>query len=288
MRSLTALSCISVLALTGCAIIVTPGDHDVRYTGLFAKDAVAGDGRLTTESRPVGTATELDMSGPLRVDVRVGERASLQVEADSNLLPLIRTEVAGDTLRVWVEGNVRTNNGMRVTYTVPQLAQVRASGSGRLMVAGLNGAPLTLIKTGSGDSQLDGRVGVLNVQSNGSGDVDASALQSGNANLNLNGSGSISVGQVNAEAINVKLRGSGDLKAAGKVTHLNAQLVGSGDIMLASLDSQRADLTVTGSGDISARVSQYLVAQAKGSGQITVYGNPEQRNVAGRNIRVVQ
>jgi hypothetical protein len=32
------------------------------------------------------------------VDVRVGPATSLVVEADSNLLPLIRTDVRGDTL----------------------------------------------------------------------------------------------------------------------------------------------------------------------------------------------
>lgn len=288
MRPLLALTLVAAAALAGCAIIVAPNDGDVSLHTMFSKDAVVGDGKLVVERRAVAAGlTELDMSGPLQVEVRVGPSASLQLEADSNLLPLIRTDSSGPALRVWVQGGVRTNNGLRVIYTTPQLGQIRASGSGRLVASGFNGGALTLNKSGSGESQLSGKVGSLNMRMSGSGSVDATALQSGNANLELSGSGRLTMGEVRAEALNVKVNGSGALQASGAATNVNARVSGSGGVNLMAVASERADLATNGSGDISARAKQSLVAQTNGSGSITVYGDPAQRSIIGKHVHVV-
>ena len=134
---------------------------------------MAGDGRITSDQRPVSNLASLDISGPMQVDVRVGGAPGLQVEADANLLPMIRSEVAGDTMRIWIDGQVRTTHNIRVTYNVPQLTHLRSTGSGQMDVSGLNGAPLTFVKTGSGQAMLSGRVGMLEVRSTGSGAVKA-------------------------------------------------------------------------------------------------------------------
>ncbi len=288
MRPLLTLTLVAAAALAGCAIVVAPNDGDVSLRTVFSKDSVVGDGKVALERRTVAAGlTEFDMSGPLQVELRVGPAPSLQVEADSNLLPLIRTETSGPAMRVWVEGSVRTNNSLRIIYTTPQLSQIRASGSGRLMASGFSGGALTLTKSGSGESQLAGTVGILNMQLNGSGSVNATALQSGNANLELSGSGRLNMGQVSADALNVKVRGSGDLQASGAATNVNARVYGSGDVNLMAVASERADLSTNGSGDISARVKQALVATTHGSGSITVYGDPAQRTISGKHVHVV-
>lgn len=287
MRPLLVLTCAATLALAGCAIIIAPNDGDVQLRTVFSKPDVVGDGHLTMERRAVATLPDIDLVGPVQMEVRVGQAPSLQVEADANLLPLVRTDTSGAALRVWVDGSVRTNHAIRVIYTVPQLAQIRATGSGRLLVSDLNGGPLTLIKTGSGTSVLSGRVGNLNLQATGSGDIDAVALQSGNANLSQTGSGAIKLGQVSADSLNVKLRGSGDLQVSGMATQVNARVTGSGSVRLKDLSSERADLATEGSGNITAQAGHALVAQTNGSGRITVYGNPEQRNITGKHVEVL-
>jgi hypothetical protein len=275
-----------LLALSGCAIIVT-GNDDVQVKSVFSSDAVVGDGRVAHEGRMAGNVSAIDVSGPLEVNVRVGAAPSLDVEADGNLLPLIRTEVSGGVLRMWVEGNVRSNNSLRVTYTLPSLTQVRSTGSGRLTITELNGAPLDFSKTGSGAANLSGRVSRLDLRHTGSGLINASALQTGDANVNLTGSGRMSLGQVHGGALTVNLHGSGSLQASGAVASLNAHVHGSGGADLTALASDQADLTTNGSGDITATVKRSLLAQSNGSGRITVYGNPAQRTVSGKHVLVL-
>jgi hypothetical protein len=284
MRLLLSAACL--LALPGCAIIVS-GNDDVQVKSVFSSDATVGDGRLAHERRSAGSVSAIDVSGPLEVNVRVGPAPSLELDADSNLLPLIRTEVTGGTLRMWVEGNVRSNNSLRVTYTVPTLTQARASGSGRLTISELNGAPLDFSKSGSGSVQLSGRVSRLDVQQSGSGQVNASALRTGDATVTLNGPGRLSLGQVQGNALTANVHGSGSLQAGGSVAALNAHVHGSGGANLTALASERAELTTNGSGDITATVRRELVAQSNGSGRITVYGNPAQRSVTGKHVLVL-
>ena len=284
MRTLLSLAALATLA--GCAIVITP-DDDVRVHSVFSSDGVAGDGKIVSEQRSAPTLAGLDVAGPMQVDVRVGGQPGLRVAADSNLLPMIRSEVAGDTMRIWIDGKIKSSAPIRISYNVPQLTHLRATGSGRTSVTGLNGAPLTVVKTGSGATHLSGRVGSLDVRSVGSGTVNAAGVDSASASASLTGSGHIVLGNVNGEQLNAQVHGSGDIEARGAVQSLNASVHGSGDVHLSGLTAQRADLSTNGSGDIAALVKQSVVAHGNGSGRITVHGNPAQRSVSGKRVDVL-
>jgi hypothetical protein len=286
MRTLLAIACLA--ALGGCAIVVAPGgegDYQVRTP--FSNNAVDGDGIAARDQRMVGTVNGLDVNGAIVVDVRVGPATSLVVEADSNLLPLIRTDVRGDTLNIYTDRSFRSRNPVHVIYTVPRLTDLRQNGSGRVSVQDLNGAPLTLRRNGSGAVSLNGQVASLDADSNGSGSVDAVNLQSASAKLALTGSGRLQVGQVRGDYAIVNLNGSGQLQVGGAVRSLTARSNGSGHLDLAKLSSDQADLSSSGSGGITANVRQSLVAQNGGSGGIRVYGNPGQRSVSGNHVQMI-
>jgi len=286
MRTLLAVTLAA--ALGGCAIIVAPGpEGDVSVRTPFSSDAVRGDGSVAREQRTVGDVSGLEVNGSVLVDVRVGPAAAVVVEADGNLLPLVRTDVRGDTLLVEMTRSYRSNNPVRVTYTVPRLAEVRHSGSGHVSVQGLDGGALRVTQKGSGSVLLTGQVASLDVKGSGSGSVDASTLQSAGANLRMSGSGRVNVGQVRGERVLAALDGSGQLRVAGSVRSLTARASGSGHLDLVNLVSEQADLTSTGSGGLTANVKQSLVAQNGGSGGIRVYGNPAQRSVNGKLVQIV-
>jgi len=286
MRTLLAISLLA--ALGGCAIIVAPGsDGDVSVRTPFSSDTVQGDGIAARDQRMTGTVAGLEVNGSVLVDVRVGPATSLTVEGDSNLLPLVRTDVRGDTLVVEITRSYRSNNPLRVTYTAPRLAELRHSGSGRLSVQGLHGGALKLVQQGSGSTLLTGQVADLDVAGRGSGSVDAATLQSASVNVSQDGSGRVNAGQVRGDRVVATLNGSGQLRVAGSVRTLTARSTGSGHLDLVNLVSEQADLTATGSGGLTANVKQSLVAQNGGSGGIRVYGNPAQRSVSGKLVQIV-
>lgn len=293
MRTAISIAVITAFAtLAGCAVIVVPddggGNGGVHYSSAFGSSAVQGNGQTATERRDAAATDGIDVNGPMQVEVRVGEAASLQVEGDSNLLPMLRTDASGGMLRIWIDGGIRSANPLRVIYTTPQLRQVNANGSGRLSVSGLNGAPFNLSQNGSRQVQLSGNVSRFDVRVNGSGSVDAAGLQSGSTVASLNASGRLDLGRLNGDMLNLEIKGSGGASASGNVRSMNVRLYGSGSADLASLTSQSAELVSHGSGSISAGVSQSLVADASGSGHVTVYGNPSQRSISGKRVSVMQ
>lgn len=281
-----ALATCMTASLAGCAVIVAGGD-DVQVRSVFNSNAVAGNGVLAHDVRQVGTVSGLDVSGPLEVNVRVGPATSLAIDADSNLLPLIRSEVSGGTLRLSVDGSVRSNNSLRVTYTTPSLTVLSASGSGRLTVNDLKGEPLDFSKSGSGMSTLTGQVAGLDLRHSGSGAINAYGLRLGGARVEQSGSGRTGLGPVGGGDLSLRLSGSGSLQANGTASMVNARTSGSGSIDLMGVSTEQADLATNGSGSISATVRRSVLAQTNGSGHITVYGNPAQRQVSGKNVTVL-
>lgn len=284
MRSLLTFA--SIAALSGCAIIVNGAD-DVQVRTAFSSNATAGNGVLAHDVRATGTVSGLDVSGPLEVNVRVGPVTSLAVDADSNLLPLIHSEVSGGELRVWVDGSVKSNNSLRVTYTTPTLNQLRVSGSGRVTVNDLNGEALDVSKSGSGSTILTGRVANFDVRHSGSGEINAQGVRSGSARVAQSGSGRTGLGAVHGDALSLTVSGSGSVEARGAVNAVTARTSGSGSVDVTGVTSEQADLTTSGSGSISATARRSVLAHTSGSGRITVYGNPAQRQINGKNVTVL-
>lgn len=290
MRTLIALATLTAVAsLSGCAIIVSPNDGDVRMHTVFSDGAVEGDGIAARDQRQVAAHGVLDVSGSMQVEVRVrpGQAPSLLVEADGNLLPYIRTEARGNTLRIANERQLRSKTPVRIVYTTQRLTEVRATGSGQVRVRDLDGAPLEVRKSGSGMVALAGKVDSLHARVSGSGVLEAAELKSASADLSLAGSGRMHIGEIRGDYLRASVAGSGVLQAGGAVRSLNARVAGSGSVDLAALSTQEADLVANGSGGIRATVKQSLVAHAGGSGGIRVYGHPAQRSVSGRNVHLL-
>lgn len=285
----TVFTLASVLALAGCAVIVVPEDGNVRYQSVWGSSpAIQGNGQVIVEQRPVASYTTLDVNGPVQVEVRVGAAPALQVEGESNLLPLVHTDGSGNALRVWVEGSFVNHGALRVVYSTPQLRQVQSNGSGSLAINGLQGGALAIQQNGSRSTQLFGAVDRLDLRMNGSGGVNANGLSAQNVQAVLNGSGRLSLGQLQGDSLALDLHGSGGASASGTVRSASVRTFGSGSADLAGLSSLGAELSSHGSGSITAAVTQNLVADANGSGHITVYGNPQQRSISGKRVSVVQ
>ena len=101
MRTIFALC--SILAFSGCAIIIAPDGNDARFESSWSSNAIKGNGDLQLDKRQVNGVSALNVSGPMQVEVRVGSAAGLEISGDSNLLNLVQTQVNGDTQKIWID-----------------------------------------------------------------------------------------------------------------------------------------------------------------------------------------
>ena len=90
------------------------------------RDKIVGNGEVTDQDRSVADFDELSACCKIRVELTRGEQSSVSVEAESNLIDLLVTEVSGGRLNIYfAEGsNFRSREDIVVYVTVPTLTYV--------------------------------------------------------------------------------------------------------------------------------------------------------------------
>ena len=197
----------------------------------------------------------VELGGSFDVYITQGSTESVKVEAPSDVINHIITEVSGGVLKIynkydsWNWGSWWGHHKKIVVYvSAKALNAVSISGSGDIFFKdGLSGNSLRLKISGSGD--MLGKVNVKTLESSISGSGD----------MKLSG---------NSESSTVSVVGSGDFTARNLVTVKSAvRISGSGDAEINASD--RIDAAVVGSGDVRYTGSAKNVSKSKsGSGDI--------------------
>ena len=261
MRSRNIVVAIALLALLALAC---------QAGGL--RQTVRGSGTVVEEQRPIRdlSAVTLATRGTLHVDV--GERATLRVEADDNVLRHIETTVRGYELVIGLARNVELRDAAPIHYylTVTRLDEIALTSSGDAVLGDLRAERFTVRLSSSGDLQM--------------GDLACTALD-----VEIASSGQMSLATLDAERLDVRIKSSGDLDiAAGSVERQEIAISSSGVYRAPDLASDRADVRLSSSGSATVRVRERLTAHLSSSGDVRYLGDPaveETTTSSGRVIR---
>ena len=250
----SALIALATVGLGVAAVVVAPqlglaGDTRWGWFGpVSIGPGVAGSGTVVEQTREVSGFDAVDFSAVGDLEIRQGERESLVVTTDDNLLDYIKTEVRGNTLHIDLRQdgfpiNFTPTDGIRYTLTVKDLNDIDHSGAGNLSLAGL--------KT----EQLQAKL-------------------SGAGNLDLRG--------LDVERLEVRLSGAGNITAVGQAAEQDIRLSGFGEYRGGDLDSDSAEVSVSGAGSATVWARATLRANISGAGSIRYYGSPAvDENVSG-------
>lgn len=220
-------------------------------------------GRVTrTEAREIGHGiTAIDLQGPIDLTLRQGSTPSLKVRGEQRLLGNVATIQQDGTLRIETTGMLfHHKRPLQVEAVLPSLQSVEIRGSGDSSITGFSGERLTITINGSGDLSFSGRYRHVNAAVHGNGGLDLKA-----------GSG---------EEVNLSLYGSGTIAASGTCKDLSTELTGSGTIDAQHMASDTVSVEVKGSGTTDVFARKAAAITVAGSGDVTVYGNPDERSVS--------
>jgi Putative auto-transporter adhesin, head GIN domain len=197
----------------------------------------------------------VDIAGSYDVYITQGAAESVKVEAPSDVMSHIITEVKGGVLKIYNKNDNWNWSGWfghhkkTVVYVViKDVASVNISGSGdasfkdgltanalKLNVSGsgdmtgkVNGKTLESSITGSGDMRLSGRADNSTVSLVGSGDFTARNLVTTNSAVHVSGSGDADINASNK--IDAAISGSGDIRYTGGAKNVSSTKSGSGDV----------------------------------------------------------
>jgi hypothetical protein len=198
-----------------------------------------GSGNMITSSREVYGFHAIELDYPAKVFIKQGSSESVKIEAEDNLMPLLKTEVRNGRLKIFYrksgEKHVNPTETVVINITVKQLDEVNFSSAGELILE----------------------------------DIKTDKLE-----VSLNGAGTLDLRDVEAESLQVSLSGAGSMSASGKVDELDVNISGFGDFKGEDLQSQTAVVSISGAGSATVWVEDKLDAEISGAGSVNYYGSP--------------
>jgi hypothetical protein len=217
-RIMFAAILLSALLLSACSV------------SLGSRETVKGSGVLATETRSVSGFDALDLVGSADITVSFGDSESLTIEAEDNILPLVRTRVRGNTLVIDFKPNttVEVTKPIRITLTMKTLTEASIPGSGNITVNSLAGDKVKFDLPGSGNITAGGEVNSVNIIFKGSGNILCGELQAKSATVDLTGSGNVTV--YASESVDITLDGSGNVTYLGNPANVKTSTPGSGEV----------------------------------------------------------
>lgn len=229
-----------------------------------------GSGRAISEKRVVQGVKGVVFKHPGSLSLQWGDRESLAIAAEDNLLGHILTEVKDGVLYITSKPGVEIKPTLPILLrlTARPLNRIEASGSGDIKAAPFTVAKCAIQANGSGDVLLEGlRVHSLEVGMNGSGDIAFSKLEAARLEARIHGSGDLSVKDGKAKRQFITLTSSGDYNAPdARGLTAEVQLGGAGNATMWIEETLNA--TLNGAGDLKYRGKPKVNAKVSGSGRV--------------------
>ncbi|MGK0365373.1 MAG: hypothetical protein ACI85O_002439 [Saprospiraceae bacterium] len=196
---------------------------------------LTGSGPIVTQDLDISNFTGVSLSFSGDVYLRQGDKQSVRVEGQQNLIDNLNTEINDGVWKLKFNAkNINFKSKFKVYITVPTLTYAKVSGSGNMTTQGAFTGLNDLVTgvSGSGDLVMD----------------------------------------VECNTLSVKVSGSGDIEMQGRANAANIKVFGSGTYDGYEMKTQNCEASVTGSGDISTYASETLIASVTGSGDIDYKG----------------
>ena len=165
--------------------------------------SVRGSGTMATERRELSGFHGIEAGGAFTIEVVAQKDFAVEVEADDNLLPLVRTEVRRGILHVSSEKGLKTQNPIYIRIAAPDIDKLEISGAATADISNIQNAGLDLDSSGASKIRLSGQTSKLIVDVSGATKIDAEGLVSENATVEASGACTVNVyvtGTLRAEA----------------------------------------------------------------------------------------
>jgi hypothetical protein len=194
-----------------------------------------------TATRGVSGFDRVVFEGLGEVTIVQSDRESLTIEAESNVMGRITTEVTSDTLYIgWKSGPF----GLSVVPTKPVRYHLTVR-----------------------DVRVLGLTGLGSIYA---GEIDADRLD-----IDMSGGGRIVVRALNADYLKLTLTGLGGVGLSGAVRRQSIVVSGGGEYDAGDLESDLAEVTLSGLGKATVWATQSLDIELTGAGAVEYYGDPD-------------
>jgi hypothetical protein len=196
---------------------------------------VTGSGKVVTEDREAGYFNTIKVSSGIDVYLTQGSSESISLEADDNLHEYIKTEINGNTLKIYSDANIRKAKAKVVHVTMKDIDKITVTSAGDVYGKNtINTEELDLSASSAGDIKLD----------------------------------------IEVHKVSCNISSAGDITLKGTANDLEANLSSAGDLKAYELTTKTADVSTSSAGDAKITVTEKLIANTSSAGDIYFKGDP--------------
>ena len=178
-----------------------------------------GNGSAGTDLRSPGPFSEVEIRGGWKLEVVLQhEGHSVELSGDSNLLPLVTTEIQKHRLVIEVSKSAVPKLPLVAKVHAPDVKLLRNIGSNEVKLRKVDNGSVVVEIEGSGRTVAEGRTHQLKVYLRGAGKAELGAMPAKEAFLMVKGSGTVDLNV--SDALEANIKGSAKVTYGGspKVT----------------------------------------------------------------------
>ncbi len=200
----------------------------VALPGCKLHRGIAGSGVRKTEKRDLKPFTAVDLDGAYQVNVTCQTPAAFEIDADDNLLPLIKTEVHDGILFIKSVQEFQASKLPAVRIALPDLDTLTTHGAGQIRIANVNNSQLGLDSDGAATIDAAGTSKSVTIGATGAGMIDATNLHAEKVRVSVSGAANIDV--YATEQLDVDIAGVSRVSYSGNPKTVNKHVTGVGSV----------------------------------------------------------
>ena len=204
------------------------GNTSARFFNFSFSSSEKGSGNVISEKREVTNFEQVDVGGNFQVEITAQKDFSVEVLADDNLLPFIRTEVRGGVLRIKTEKRIESKNPIIVKISAPNIEDLDVSGASKAILTNLSNESLQIHTSGASKVEISGTTLNLEINVSGASKINAENLKAENVSVDASGASNVSVSVSNE--LKVDASGASNISYTGTPTILEKKTSGASNV----------------------------------------------------------
>ena len=239
------------------------------------KPRIKGNRSVVSVEKALPSFKHLVLSDDFDLTLLQGEETAMRIEADDNLIDILRFEVASDTLTVDSFYRITGSKKLALTLVYDQLESIRVEAGRITGQQALSGDRLDLELLGVAKASLDIRAEMLNLvmDSNTAADL---RVETDSLRANLHGYTDTHI-YTSGGAIDLSMTGQASLDLEGVCAKITASLTDNSSLKASGLQADSVTAFLNTSANARLYATSDLAYEGRGSARLFVYGQPSIR-----------
>ncbi len=236
------------------------------------KPRIKGNRSVISVEKPLPSFSHLVLSDAFELNLQEGTETAIRIEADDNLIDILRFEVEGDTLRVDSFYRITSSKKLGLTLVYQELHSIRAEAGSIACDQPLKADRLDLELQGGARMQLNIKAALVDLRMVENTWADL-RVQADSLHASLQGYTDAHIYSSGGD-IDVAMTGLASLGLEGVSPGLTASLTDNASLKASGIRAESATVLLNTSATAHVYATSDLAYEGRGNARLYVYGQP--------------